>query len=276
MSGHYIKGEIYGKAMNCLIMRSKFTGVIAAVVVIALAMSALYGCARKKATPKTNQSANVGGESESDVNGTETAELVMLKINSPRMGHVDMIVHSKIPNLGKLEERYKCRPPFMVPKGTTNVALNKKVTTSAKEVIIGKLSMITDGIKQESRNYLPLVELAETGLQYITIDLGAEYNLYAILIWHFYLMNPVYYDVIVQVANEPEFKRDVVTLFNNDHDNSAGMGYGKDKNYVEMPEGKLIDANGNKARYVRLYSNGSCSHEFNHYVEVEVYGKAAE
>ena len=39
-----------------------------------------------------------------------------------------------------------------------------------------------------------------------------------------------------------------------------------------MPYGKLINANGNTARYVRLYSNGTSQHKFNRYVEVEVYG----
>ncbi len=202
----------------------------------------------------------------------DAVELVPLKINMmPYMGHIDMIDHSQIPNLDK---SYKPRPPFMVPRGTTNVALNKKVTTSAQRLLVGKLSMITDGIKnlRGRDGDLVIVELWPLGLQHVTIDLGFQYNLHAILIWHINRMNPVYYDVIVQVANDPEFKKGVVTLFNNDHDNSAGLGAGKDKNYVEMPKGKLIDANGNTARYVRLYSNGTSQHEFNRYVEVEVYG----
>ncbi len=194
-------------------------------------------------------------------------ELVPLKIEIPHMGHADMIDHSRIPNL----ENYVSRHVFMVPKGTINVALNKNVTTSSKEIIIGKLSMITDGIKEFSSGNDPLVELKE-GLQHITIDLGTQFNLHAIVIWHTEVMNPVYYDVIVQVSIDPEFKSDVVTLFNNDHDNSSGLGYGEDKNYIEMPEGKLIDAKDTKARYVRLYSNGASNLKWNHYVEVEVYG----
>jgi hypothetical protein len=43
--------------------------------------------------------------------------------------------------------------------------------------------------------------------------------------------------------------------------------------YVETSEGKLIDAKGVEARYVRLFSNGSDKAGTNHYVEVEVYGK---
>jgi len=47
-------------------------------------------------------------------------------------------------------------------------------------------------------------------------------------------------------------------------------------NYVETAEGKLVDAKGGKARYVRLYSRGNNANELNHYVEVEVFGRQAK
>jgi len=56
---------------------------------------------------------------------------------------------------------------------------------------------------------------------------------------------------------------------------SSGLGFGRDKHYVENYEGKLVDARGITARYVRFYSNGSSMSEMNHYAEVEVYGKPA-
>jgi hypothetical protein len=65
----------------------------------------------------------------------------------------------------------------------------------------------------------------------------------------------------------------VRTVFNNDNDNSSGLGIGKDKEYIETFQGRPFIVKGIKARYVRLYSNGSTSSEMNHYVEVEVYGK---
>ena len=37
--------------------------------------------------------------------------------------------------------------------------------------------------------------------------------------------------------------------------------------------GRVMRVNGERARYVRLFSNGSTESEMNHYVEVEVYGK---
>ena len=50
------------------------------------------------------------------------------------------------------------------------------------------------------------------------------------------------------------------------------LGAGKEKEYIEVAEGRLIDPKGAKGRYVRLYSNGNTANDLNHYVEVEVYG----
>ncbi|HOF41528.1 MAG TPA: hypothetical protein PLD73_15770, partial [Candidatus Hydrogenedentes bacterium] len=84
------------------------------------------------------------------------------------------------------------------------------------------------------------------------------------------------HDFVVRVANDPDFTQDVVTLYNNDHDNSAGLGAGTDKEYVESNEGRLVDGKGAEARYVRLYSKGNTSNERNNYVEVEVWGIPSE
>ena len=79
--------------------------------------------------------------------------------------------------------------------------------------------------------------------------------------------------MVVQVSDDPNFASGVKTIFNNDHDNTSGFGVGKDMNYVETNEGKLIDAKGVKGRYVRAYSNGNTYNDLNHYVEIEVHGK---
>ncbi|MHC4411505.1 MAG: hypothetical protein ACYSW6_00760 [Planctomycetota bacterium] len=112
--------------------------------------------------------------------------------------------------------------------------------------------------------------------QNVTIDLGARHNIYAIVIWHYHGEARVYFDVIAQVSDDADFVTDVKTIFNNDNDNSAGLGIGKDMNYVETAEGKLIDARGVEGRYVRLYSSGNSSNDLNHYIEVEVYGILAK
>jgi hypothetical protein len=78
------------------------------------------------------------------------------------------------------------------------------------------------------------------------------------------------------VADDPDFVTNVRTIFNNDPDNTAGMGIGHDQNYIETNEGKLIDAKGVIGRYIRLYSNGNDTTAVNHYVEVEAYGTPAQ
>jgi hypothetical protein len=165
------------------------------------------------------------------------------------------------------------RDPFLAPAGVKNVALGKTVTSSDMEPIIGDLEQITDGDKKGAEG--SFVELGPA-LQWVTIDLGAPYEIYAVLFWHFHKTARVYLDVIVQVADDEDFTQNVRTLFNNDTDNTAGLGKGKDMNYVETSEGKLVDAKGARARFVRLYSAGSNANDLNHYVEVEVFGRPAK
>ncbi|MFU8848915.1 MAG: hypothetical protein ACNA77_09405 [Opitutales bacterium] len=174
----------------------------------------------------------------------------------------------RVPNL---EQAPKSAPTLMVPEGTTLLSAGKPVTSSDDFPIIGDLNYITDGDKEAGEGYF--VELMD-GLQWVQIDLGAPAQLSAIWVWHYHSQARAYHDVIVQVSSDPEFKSGVTTLFNNDYDNSAGMGRGSNNPYVETRFGKLIDAKGTKAQYVRLYSNGNTSNDMNHYIEVEVYGIA--
>lgn len=171
-----------------------------------------------------------------------------------------------------LEERvYTPRPPFMAPEGTTNLAIGRPVTSSCVNPAYGKLIQITDGKKGPQPD--DCVEL-DPGVQWVQIDLGQESAIYAIVIWHQYSRENVYFDVVVKTADDAEFATGVETIYNNDFDNSAGLGIGKDMEYYETNEGRLIDAKGVQARYVRLYSNGNAVDDRNHYGEVEVYGMA--
>ena len=163
----------------------------------------------------------------------------------------------------------KSRGPFFVPKGTVLVSGKKKVTSSDMQPVIGELDMIVDGEKSGGDGFF--VELGPTP-QWVQIDLGASYPLHAILLWHYHSQARVYRDVIVQVSDDPNMKTGVNTVFNNDHDNTSKLGAGKDKEYIEVAEGRLIDPKGAKGRYVRLWSNGNTTNDLTHYVEVEVYG----
>jgi len=169
----------------------------------------------------------------------------------------------------------KARPTFFAPKGVVNAALGKPVSASDTNLISGELNQITDGKKGA---YEENVVTLRRGLQWVQIDLQGEFNLYAIVLWHDFTTPVVYRDVIVQVSDDAEFKSGVRTLFNNDQKNSAGFGPGADRGYFDNPltgAGKLIDAKGVRARYLRCYSHGSSSNALNCYIEVEAYGLPA-
>ena len=163
------------------------------------------------------------------------------------------------------------RPPLLVPKGTKNISAGAPVTSSDSDPIIGEMKLVTDGDKEAHDG--SYVELGP-GTQYVQIDLKRVCEIHAVLFWHYHANARVYHDVVVQTADDKDFITNVKTLFNNDHDNSSGLGLGGDKEYWDTFEGKLIDVKGVKTRYVRLYSNGSTTDDQNHYTEVEVYGVA--
>lgn len=198
-------------------------------------------------------------------------DLVPIKIKLPKPMFEQTPQNISVANLEKPLGRP--RPPFLAPAGTKNVALDKPVSSSDEEPFIGEIKMVTDGDKEAADgSYVELGPFA----QHITIDLQAGHNIYAVVIWHYHKQPVVYFDVVVQVADDADFINNVRTLFNNDIDNSIGLGVGKDMHYTETSEGKLIDANGVKARYIHLYSNGNTANDLNHYIEVEVYGKPAQ
>jgi hypothetical protein len=159
----------------------------------------------------------------------------------------------------------------MVPAGTKNVASKKKVTSSDMAPIIGELEMVTDGDKEGSDG--SYVELGP-GIQHVTIDLGAAHKIYAVVLWHYHAQARVYRDVVIQVADDQDFTKNVRTVYNNDHDNSAGQGKGSHFEYIETNKARIMPVKGEVGRFVRLYSNGSTDSEMNHYVEVEVHGIA--
>jgi hypothetical protein len=193
-----------------------------------------------------------------------------LKLQLPKPMFVGTPTNIKSPNLEAITG--KPRGPFYVPKGTRLLSREKPVRSSDRQPVIGEPDMITDGEKAGGDGYF--VELAP-GRQWIQVDLGAPHALHAILVWHFHSQARVYRDVIVQVSDDKDFLRGVTTVFNNDHDNSSGLGVGSDKEYIEVAEGRLCDPKGAKGRYVRFYSNGSTANDLNHYVEVEIYGMPA-
>ena len=192
-----------------------------------------------------------------------------LKLKLPKPQFVGTPKNVKTANL-EAPRKIGKRPPFLAPRGVTNVALGKTVTSSDDEPIIGELGQVTDGNKEAEEG--SFVEMAP-GKQWVQIDLGKSYGIYAIVVWHFHRQPRIYRDVVVQVSDDSTFRKGVVTVYNNDHDNSLGLGKGRYKEYFETYEGRLMDAKGVIGRYVRLYSNGSTGGDMNHCIEVEVHGR---
>jgi hypothetical protein len=175
----------------------------------------------------------------------------------------------KAPNIDPPQDK---ATSFMVPKGVQNIAQGKTVTSSVPPYT-GDLSQITDGKKEPVDS--DAVEFKK-GVQWVQVDLGAPAEIYAVALWHDHRYIQVTKCVIVQVSDDPEFKQNVTTLFNNDQENAAGLGAGTDRQYFETRFGKIIDGKGVKARYVRGYTKGTSQGAMNAWQEIEVYGLPAK
>jgi len=217
--------------------------------------------------------ANAGaGKGTKDAGPPPGMAAIPLKLPNPRFSGTPKNVPPGL-RLPPAKGPAKPRPPFYAPKGATNVALGKPVTASDMDPVIGKVSMITDGNKEANED--AYVELGP-GTQWVQIDLGKPFKIFAIVVWHEHKNPIVCHDVVVQIAKDKDFIDGVQTLFNNDDDNSAGLGTGEDYAYFETNEGLLIDAKGATSRYLRLYSRGNTADDLNRYTEVEVCGLPAE
>jgi hypothetical protein len=201
----------------------------------------------------------------------DKVKLMPVKVKLPTPQFVGTPKDIRAPRVKPVQT--KPGPPFLAPGGTRNVALGKPVCSSDPEPIIGELAMVTDGDKEAGEG--SFVELGPL-LQHVTIELQAEHVIYGIRLWHFHQEPRVYFDVVIQVSNDPNFAAGVEAIFNNDMDNSSGLGQGKDMHYVDTHFGELFDARAARARYVRLYSRGSTADDQNHYIEIEVYGRPAK
>jgi hypothetical protein len=197
-------------------------------------------------------------------------DLAPLPIELPRAMFTSCPTGSapRSPNLEK--QPVLPRAPFMAPRDAVILSRGKNVISSDGHPRIGKTEQITDG--EKSHFDTSFVEY-RPGLHFVQIDLEEPHELYALVIWHFQHQARVYFDVIVRIADDEDFSTNVRTLFNNDHDNSSGLGKDQDKEYIETLAGKLVNGHKETARYIRLYSNGNTRNKYNHYIEVEVWGK---
>ena len=161
----------------------------------------------------------------------------------------------------------------MVPAGTgQSCAKGKKVTASDSDPVVGTLDLVTDGDKEGDEG--SWVELGP-GKQWVQIDLAKRRKHLCRACLAFPFAGARLSRCRGAGVRRSKLRAGVTTIFNNDFTDELGLGAGRDLNYIETYQGKLIDAKGVKGRYVRLYSNGNTTNKLNHYIEVEVWGKPA-
>jgi hypothetical protein len=165
------------------------------------------------------------------------------------------------------------RTPLQVPLGTTNLGPQCHLTTSALPVGNRELQKLVDNPRGKAKRDFDDFVTLPAGVQWVQLDLAEKTSLYAIVIWrNFQFPMRFYRGVVVQIADDAEFRKNVRTLFNNDYRNLTGLGAGEGREYLESYEGKLIEAHGAIASSVRIYSAGSTESAINEYFAVDVFG----
>ena len=199
------------------------------------------------------------------------ADKVAIKFELPPPHSSGTPKEIKSDNLEKDLGPGKLRAPIMVePEYAKKLTTEDTKVTTSEEAVTGENDYVVDGDKTADATCM--LQLPG-GLQWVQLDLGAEHVISALCVWHDQGDERVYKDVIMQISNDEKFASDVTTVFNNDHDNTAKLGKGTDKEYRERNDGRPVDAKLTKGRYVRVYSNGSTSEPVNNYIEIEVFGK---
>jgi hypothetical protein len=101
-------------------------------------------------------------------------------------------VRPLLPKIANFESVHKRQAPVLLPRGLTNQALGKSVSSSDTDPKRGRLADITDGNKESTDD--SHVELG-FGRQWVQIDLEQETKIFAIWLWHFHSTPRAYIDV---------------------------------------------------------------------------------
>ena len=115
---------------------------------------------------------------------------------------------------------YKPRPPLLAPRGVTNIAAGKQVTSSVAAPDFGELAFLVDGDKShEDSSIFGL----EAGLQWVQIDFASPHDLYAMALWHYHQGERVYFDVVIQFSADAALTNNIRTVFTNYHDQRPSL-----------------------------------------------------
>jgi hypothetical protein len=134
-----------------------------------------------------------------------------------------------------------------------NLAFEKPVLMSGGAGQGGP-ELLTDG-KTESDPYLG-------GPNWVQVDLGDEFEIDTIKLWHYYADGRTYHDNKVALSDKGAFIGEEIVVFDtNDTDDE----------YPETAEGKTITFDPIKAQYIRAWVGGSTANQWSHWVELQAF-----
>lgn len=158
------------------------------------------------------------------------------------------------------------RGAFWVRTGVVNVAKGKPVFATKES--FGDITSVVDGdinCLTSDRVFKLSMDAAEgfdeNAPMAVIVDLGKEYDVEGICVWHNYRRPTIYEQVVIQVSTDRDFPEGKTkTLFNNDFDDMYGFGEGTDLLFPASVWGELVrvgkKGTGLKARYVRVCTEG--------------------
>ena len=113
--------------------------------------------------------------------------------------------------------------------------------------------------------------------RYRQVDIGGPWPIDSLRVWHELSDSRRirYKDVVFRISTTADFSSDVTTVFNNDLDNSLGLGAGTDGEYDETESGKIVHFPQTRARYIRLHTFGNNHDDQNRLLEVMVGQRAS-
>ncbi len=109
---------------------------------------------------------------------------------------------------------------------------------------------------------------------YMQIDLQDKYLVKDIKLWRYWKneTDRKYKNTLIVASEDDKFDKENDTIiWNGDKENVHGFGNGSEEVYTETAQGHSFQApEGTKARYIRVYMNGSNKGKTNHVIECQV------
>ncbi len=143
--------------------------------------------------------------------------------------------------------------PTMGADEPENLAFEMPVTGNGG-VGQGAYEMLTDG--------LTVTDPYIGGPTWVQVDLGDEFVVDTIKLWHFWGDGRTYKDNKVALSKNGNFMGEEVVVFDTND---------TDLEYPETAEGKEIKFDPTEAQYIRAWIGGSTANEWSHWVELQAF-----